>query len=113
MVLLPLALNLKCDINSYWIELGLKKSLCLGWAEERYMFLWVRLTEDSLHYLLRNTLSALFLSFYRELEHNNLTEVNKGWLYGLRMLQQLYVNQNAVERISPDAWEFCQRLSEL
>ncbi|XP_036308529.1 leucine-rich repeats and immunoglobulin-like domains protein 2 isoform X6 [Pipistrellus kuhlii] len=48
-----------------------------------------------------------------ELEHNNLTEVNKGWLYGLRMLQQLYVNQNAVERISPDAWEFCQRLSEL
>ncbi|XP_036308528.1 leucine-rich repeats and immunoglobulin-like domains protein 2 isoform X5 [Pipistrellus kuhlii] len=50
---------------------------------------------------------------YLELEHNNLTEVNKGWLYGLRMLQQLYVNQNAVERISPDAWEFCQRLSEL
>lgn len=49
----------------------------------------------------------------RELEHNNLTEVNKGWLYGLRMLQQLYVGQNAVERISPDAWEFCQRLSEL
>lgn len=54
-----------------------------------------------------------FLKFCRELEHNNLTEVNKGWLYGLRMLQQLYVSQNAVERISPDAWEFCQRLSEL
>uniref|UniRef100_A0A2K6DWL1 Leucine-rich repeats and immunoglobulin-like domains protein 2 n=1 Tax=Macaca nemestrina TaxID=9545 RepID=A0A2K6DWL1_MACNE len=48
-----------------------------------------------------------------ELEHNNLTRVNKGWLYGLRMLQQLYVSQNAIERISPDAWEFCQRLSEL
>ncbi|XP_012500036.1 PREDICTED: leucine-rich repeats and immunoglobulin-like domains protein 2 [Propithecus coquereli] len=50
---------------------------------------------------------------YLELEHNNLTRVNKGWLYGLRMLQQLYVSQNAIERISPDAWEFCQRLSEL
>lgn len=52
-------------------------------------------------------------SFLRELEHNNLTEVNKGWLYGLRTLQQLYVSQNAINRISPDAWEFCQRLSEL
>uniref|UniRef100_A0A8I4A0F0 Leucine rich repeats and immunoglobulin like domains 2 n=1 Tax=Callithrix jacchus TaxID=9483 RepID=A0A8I4A0F0_CALJA len=50
---------------------------------------------------------------FLELEHNNLTRVNKGWLYGLRMLQQLYVSQNAIERISPDAWEFCQRLSEL
>ncbi|XP_069862575.1 leucine-rich repeats and immunoglobulin-like domains protein 2 isoform X2 [Dipodomys merriami] len=50
---------------------------------------------------------------FLELEHNNLTGVNKGWLYGLRMLQQLYVSQNAIERISPDAWEFCQRLSEL
>uniref|UniRef100_A0A8C3N1Y6 Uncharacterized protein n=1 Tax=Geospiza parvula TaxID=87175 RepID=A0A8C3N1Y6_GEOPR len=48
-----------------------------------------------------------------ELEHNNLTEVNKGWLYGLRTLQQLYVSQNAITRISPDAWEFCQRLAEL
>nr|XP_054504935.1 leucine-rich repeats and immunoglobulin-like domains protein 2 isoform X5 [Agelaius phoeniceus] len=50
---------------------------------------------------------------YLELEHNNLTEVNKGWLYGLRTLQQLYVSQNAITRISPDAWEFCQRLAEL
>ncbi|XP_050013497.1 leucine-rich repeats and immunoglobulin-like domains protein 2 isoform X3 [Alexandromys fortis] len=50
---------------------------------------------------------------FLELEHNNLTGVSKGWLYGLRMLQQLYMSQNAIERISPDAWEFCQRLSEL
>ncbi|XP_067166792.1 leucine-rich repeats and immunoglobulin-like domains protein 2 isoform X3 [Apteryx mantelli] len=50
---------------------------------------------------------------FLELEHNNLTEVNKGWLYGLRTLQQLYISQNAINRISPDAWEFCQRLSEL
>lgn len=50
---------------------------------------------------------------FLELEHNNLTGVNKGWLYGLRMLQQLYMSQNAIEKISPDAWEFCQRLSEL
>ncbi|XP_050810254.1 leucine-rich repeats and immunoglobulin-like domains protein 2 isoform X1 [Gopherus flavomarginatus] len=50
---------------------------------------------------------------FLELEHNNLTEINKGWLYGLQTLQQLYVSQNAINRISPDAWEFCQRLSEL
>ena len=49
----------------------------------------------------------------RELEHNNLTEVNKGWLYGLRMLRILRVSQNAVSIIRPDAWEFCQKLEEL
>lgn len=49
----------------------------------------------------------------RELEHNNLTEVNKGWLYGLRMLRILRVSQNAVGIIGPDAWEFCQKLEEL
>lgn len=49
----------------------------------------------------------------RELEHNNLTEVNKGWLYGLRMLRVLRVNQNTVGIIRPDAWEFCQKLEEL
>lgn len=48
-----------------------------------------------------------------ELEHNNLTEINKGWLYGLRMLRILRVNQNAVGIIRPDAWEFCQKLEEL
>jgi len=50
---------------------------------------------------------------YRQLDHNNLTEVTKGWLYGLLMLQQLHLSQNAISRISPDAWEFCQKLSEL
>uniref|UniRef100_A0A667X1R7 Leucine rich repeats and immunoglobulin like domains 2 n=1 Tax=Myripristis murdjan TaxID=586833 RepID=A0A667X1R7_9TELE len=49
----------------------------------------------------------------RELEHNNLTEVNKGWLYGLRMLRVLRVSQNAIGIIRPDAWEFCQKLEEL
>ncbi|XP_070601744.1 leucine-rich repeats and immunoglobulin-like domains protein 2 isoform X2 [Erythrolamprus reginae] len=48
-----------------------------------------------------------------ELEQNNLTEVNKGWLYGLKALQKLYISQNAINRIGPDAWEFCQSLSEL
>lgn len=62
-------------------------------------------------------LIQLFLSImsspHRELEHNNLTEVNKGWLYGLRMLRILRVSQNAVGIIGPDAWEFCQKLEEL
>ena len=49
----------------------------------------------------------------RELEHNNLTEVTKGWLYGLRMLRVLRVSQNIVGIILPDAWEFCQKLEEL
>ncbi|CDQ67306.1 unnamed protein product [Oncorhynchus mykiss] len=48
-----------------------------------------------------------------ELEHNNLTEVNKGWLYGLHMLHVLRVNQNTIGIIRPDAWEFCQKLEEL
>lgn len=50
---------------------------------------------------------------YRQLDHNNLTEITKGWLYGLLMLQELHLSQNAINRISPDAWEFCQKLSEL
>ncbi|MGH0145240.1 UNVERIFIED_CONTAM: hypothetical protein FKN15_043206 [Acipenser sinensis] len=48
-----------------------------------------------------------------QLDYNNLTEVSKGWLYGLLMLQQLHLSQNAISRIEPDAWEFCQKLSEL
>lgn len=56
------------------------------------------------------SLCHLFLS---ELEHNNLTEINKGWLYGLRMLRILRISQNAVGIIRPDAWEFCQKLEEL
>lgn len=64
----------------------------------------------SLIICLANVFPSIFL---RELEHNNLTEVNKGWLYGLRTLQQLFVSQNAINKISPDAWEFCQRLAEL
>ncbi|XP_049739694.1 leucine-rich repeats and immunoglobulin-like domains protein 3 isoform X2 [Elephas maximus indicus] len=48
-----------------------------------------------------------------QLDHNNLTEITKGWLYGLLMLQELHLSQNAINRISPDAWEFCQKLSEL
>lgn len=54
-----------------------------------------------------------FLFACSELEHNNLTEVNKGWLYGLRMLRVLRLNQNTVGIIRPDAWEFCQKLEEL
>lgn len=56
---------------------------------------------------------SIFLFACRELEHNNLTEVNKGWLYGLRMLRVLRLNQNTVGIIRPDAWEFCQKLEEL
>lgn len=53
------------------------------------------------------------VSFSRELEYNNLTELNKGWLYGLHMLRILRVNQNNVGLIRADAWEFCHRLEEL
>lgn len=49
----------------------------------------------------------------RQLDQNNLTEITKGWLYGLLMLQELHLSQNAISRISSDAWEFCQKLSEL
>ena len=49
----------------------------------------------------------------RQLDYNNLTEVSKGWLYGLLTLQQLHLGHNAISRIRPDAWEFCQKLSEL
>lgn len=59
------------------------------------------------------TMISKFLFVCRELEHNNLTEVNKGWLYGLRMLRVLRLNQNTVGIIRPDAWEFCQKLEEL
>lgn len=58
-------------------------------------------------------LNLISFSVCRQLDHNNLTEVTKGWLYGLLMLQQLHLSQNAISRISPDAWEFCQKLSEL
>lgn len=50
---------------------------------------------------------------HRQLDYNNLTEVSKGWLYGLLTLQQLHLGHNAINRIQPDAWEFCQKLSEL
>lgn len=49
----------------------------------------------------------------RQLEYNNLTEVNKGWLYGLRTLQQLHLSHNSISRIKPDSWEFCQKLAQL
>ncbi len=49
----------------------------------------------------------------RQLEYNNLTEVSKGWLYGLLTLQQLHLSHNTISRIKPDAWEFCQKLAEL
>ena len=49
----------------------------------------------------------------RQLDYNNLTEVSKGWLYGLLTLQQLHLGHNAISRIRPDAWEFCQKLGEL
>lgn len=71
----------------------------------------------------KNSYNCVFLFFVnavcssrlclRELEHNNLTEVNKGWLYGLRMLRILRVSQNALGILRPDAWEFCQKLEEL
>ncbi|KAF3859103.1 hypothetical protein F7725_021502 [Dissostichus mawsoni] len=48
-----------------------------------------------------------------QLDHNNLTEVSKGWLYGLLTLNQLHLSHNAISRVRPDAWEFCQKLSEL
>jgi hypothetical protein len=57
--------------------------------------------------------SCLFYCECRQLDHNNLTEITKGWLYGLLTLQELHLRQNAINRISPDAWEFCQKLSEL
>uniref|UniRef100_A0A671TA70 Leucine rich repeats and immunoglobulin like domains 3 n=1 Tax=Sinocyclocheilus anshuiensis TaxID=1608454 RepID=A0A671TA70_9TELE len=49
----------------------------------------------------------------KQLEYNNLTEVSKGWLYGLLTLQQLHLSHNTISRIKPDAWEFCQKLAEL
>uniref|UniRef100_A0A3Q4ATV5 Ig-like domain-containing protein n=1 Tax=Mola mola TaxID=94237 RepID=A0A3Q4ATV5_MOLML len=47
-----------------------------------------------------------------QLDYNNLTEVSKGWLYGLLTLQQLHLSHNSISRIRPEAWEFCQKLSE-
>lgn len=55
----------------------------------------------------------VFVWARRQLDYNNLTEVNKGWLYGLLTLQQLHLTHNAISRIRPDAWEFCQKLAEL
>lgn len=49
----------------------------------------------------------------REMDHNNLTEVSKGWLYGLQSLQQLHLGYNSISRIQPDIWECCQKLSKL
>lgn len=62
-----------------------------------------------------NSGSCLWFSLYvyRQLDHNNLTEITKGWLYGLLTLRELHLSQNAISRISADAWEFCQKLSEL
>ncbi|XP_067907284.1 leucine-rich repeats and immunoglobulin-like domains protein 3 isoform X2 [Heterodontus francisci] len=68
----------------------------------------------------RNKISAIPSKMFKlshlqhlQLDFNNLTEITKGWLYGLLMLQQLNLSQNAINRINPDAWEFCQKLSEL
>lgn len=47
------------------------------------------------------------------MEHNNLTEVSKGWLYGLSSLQRLHLAHNAISRIKADPWEPCQKLAEL
>lgn len=47
------------------------------------------------------------------MEYNNLTEVSKGWLYGLSSLQQLHLAHNAVSRLKADPWEPCQKLAEL
>lgn len=49
----------------------------------------------------------------RQMEYNNLTEVSKGWLYGLSSLQQLHLAHNAISRIKADPWEPCQKLAEL
>ncbi|OBS69562.1 hypothetical protein A6R68_01897, partial [Neotoma lepida] len=68
----------------------------------------------------RNRISAVPPKMFKlpqlqhlQLDHNNLTEITKGWLYGLLMLRELHLSQNAINRISEDAWEFCQKLSEL
>ncbi|CAJ0937305.1 unnamed protein product [Ranitomeya imitator] len=47
------------------------------------------------------------------LEHNSLTEVNSGSLYGLRSLQQLYLSNNSISKIRSGGWSFCQKLQEL
>lgn len=49
----------------------------------------------------------------RQLDYNNLTEVSKGWLYGLKSLQQLHLSHNTISKIKSDAWEPCPKLSEL
>ena len=49
----------------------------------------------------------------RHLDYNNLTEVSKGWLYGLLHLEHLHLAHNAIVRIRPHAWEFCQNLRQL
>lgn len=86
-------------VHTAWILCCIWLYGCSNLCHER-VFLWWRS-------------SFSFLRRSRELEHNNLTEVNKGWLYGLRMLRVLRLNQNTVGIIRPDAWEFCQKLEEL
>ena len=53
---------------------------------------------DSLCFFIIDTLYnvqmnyVLYSFFFRYLDNNNITEVSKGWLYGLSALQHLYVH---------------------
>lgn len=84
------------------------------WYQSRLAYVFISVCVCLYVYMLMTDL-CLYVSVCpcRQLDYNNLTEVSKGWLYGLLTLQQLHLGHNAISRIRPDAWEFCQKLSEL
>lgn len=86
-------------------------------GKARDFHIWLRVGTlkfgTSFRYLTLVWRTCVCVCVSRQLEYNNLTEVSKGWLYGLLTLQQLHLSHNAISRIKPDAWEFCQKLAEL
>lgn len=56
----------------------------------------------------------------RQLDDNKITEVSKGWLYGLESLHRLSLSHNLIRKINRNqenqeegGWEFCMHLVEL
>lgn len=56
-------------------------------------------------------LTVLFV-FCRYLDSNFISEVTKGWLYGLNSLHQLFLSYNKIQTLDT-VWEFCLELGEL
>jgi Leucine-rich repeat (LRR) protein len=55
----------------------------------------------------------VLFSLFRKLDYNNITNVTKGWLYGLSSLKELNLSYNQVKNIDHSGWEFCPDLIEL